>query len=58
MVDPLWNVKEEIIRKWYVKGESILDVGCGSGDFVSRFNEEKFGVDIDSKALKKAQKKG
>jgi 2-polyprenyl-3-methyl-5-hydroxy-6-metoxy-1,4-benzoquinol methylase len=58
MVDPLWDVKEEIIRKWYVKGKSILDVGCGSVDFVSRFNEEKFGIDINSKALKKAQKKG
>ena len=58
MADPLWDVKEEIVRKWYVKGKPILDVGCGSGDFLIRFNEEKFGIDINSKALKKAQKKG
>jgi ubiquinone/menaquinone biosynthesis C-methylase UbiE len=50
-------VKEEIVRKWYVKGKPILDVGCGSGDFLIRFNEEKFGIDINSKALKMAQKK-
>jgi 2-polyprenyl-3-methyl-5-hydroxy-6-metoxy-1,4-benzoquinol methylase len=58
MVDPLWDVKEEIIRKWYVKGEPILDVGCGSGDFVCRFNEEKFGIDIDFKAIGIARKRG
>jgi 2-polyprenyl-3-methyl-5-hydroxy-6-metoxy-1,4-benzoquinol methylase len=58
MPDPLWNIKEKIIREWYAEGESILDVGCGRGDFLIRFDEEKFGIDINSEAIKIAKKRG
>lgn len=58
MIDILWDKKEEIIRKWYIKDKSILDVGCNDGSFVSRFTEQKFGIDIDEKALKIARGRG
>ena len=58
MGDPLWPEKERIIRKWYIEGKPILDVGCNEGKFTSRFNEIKHSIDIDSKLLSKARKRG
>ncbi|MEM5855699.1 MAG: hypothetical protein QW472_05295 [Candidatus Aenigmatarchaeota archaeon] len=56
MFDSLWDKKEIIIKKEYIKGKPILDVGCNEGIFLARFKEEKFGIDIDGKLLKKEKK--
>lgn len=58
MVDVLWGKKESIIRKWYVKGEKILDVGCREAEFSSRFDEKKTGIDINDECLEKIKKMG
>jgi len=58
MVDILWGKKENIIRKWYVRGEDILDVGCREAEFSSRFDEKKMGIDISDECLEKIKKMG
>ncbi|MFH0711177.1 MAG: class I SAM-dependent methyltransferase [Candidatus Aenigmatarchaeota archaeon] len=58
LVDILWDKKEKIIRKWYNPNQEILDVGCRRGEFVSRFSEKKFGIDLFDEYMKEAEKKG
>jgi SAM-dependent methyltransferase len=46
-----------------IKFDSLLDVGCGSGDFLlnveSEFNKaELFGIDLSSEMVKRSKKKG
>ena len=36
---------------------TLIDIGCGEGDFLAKFqsNHERFGIEIDSVAIKRAQ---
>ena len=59
MVNTLWDSKEKIVKKWYVKNGSILDVGCSKGVFLSRFDESiKVGIDINPNVKKIIEEKG
>ncbi|WP_456488283.1 SAM-dependent methyltransferase [Caminibacter pacificus] len=55
----LWGEFIEILKKLDVK--SVLDVGCGSGDFCIWAKNEGFlieGVDLSKEQVKKANEKG
>jgi len=55
--EDLYDVYEDIIKDLPVK--TMLDVGCGNGNFLTRFkNLDAKGIDISPKMIKIAQKKG
>lgn len=51
---PLKRIKKELVKK-YCRGNSILELGCGLGEYISMFNKEIYGSDIALNALKKAK---
>jgi ubiquinone/menaquinone biosynthesis C-methylase UbiE len=51
---PLKRIKKELVKK-YCKGEKILELGCGLGEYISMFNKEVYGSDIALNALGKAK---
>jgi ubiquinone/menaquinone biosynthesis C-methylase UbiE len=57
-----YNLILDLITKRIASGRKyrILDVGCGDGSFIARFNEycETFGVDISQVAVKMAKEVG
>jgi len=59
-----WKEGKFLVEKFAKKGEKILDVGCGSGQWLNFFKEkevEYFGVDVSEKLIeiaKKTQKEG
>ena len=55
-----YNNEHHYIQKLISSGK-ILDVGCGLGDFLSVFSDEKwdkYGVDISNLAIKKSREMG
>lgn len=59
--------REEIKRRlsvyidWFKGANSVLDVGCGRGEMLELFNENKIkasGVDLNGEAVKECQGKG
>ena len=52
----LQSVKREIIKK-HLKGQKILDLGCGAGD-ISKGLGDVTGVDVSEKRLAQAAKNG
>lgn len=52
----------ELIKKYYSKSRSILDLGCGTGmhaSLLAQMHYEKVhGVDMSSKMLEKAYERG
>jgi len=51
----------KLIKKYKPYIESILDVGCGSGIFLTKINSDvrqSKGIDISEKAVKQAKRKG
>lgn len=68
--DFLWSSKEFPFGKWtgenlrwhkdfflpYI-GKSVLDYGCGDGEFLSRMDIDGTGVDISTVAIDRAKKK-
>lgn len=55
--------KERLILKYFDNFQkiSILDVGCGDGQFLDHFNDNKFGkygLELNQAAIKTCQKKG
>jgi len=57
-----WYFQErDRIVAMYPKGGTILDVGCGLGLFLEKFDNEKwarYGVDISEFAIREARKRG
>ncbi len=53
-----WMISSRIDKS---RKNSILDIGCGPGNFLDRFSNkefEKWGVEINKKGAKEARKKG
>lgn len=50
---PFKKIKKELIKK-YSKGDKVLELGCGFGEYISMFNDS-YGCDISFNALKKAK---
>jgi ubiquinone/menaquinone biosynthesis C-methylase UbiE len=50
---------EKIIKNFHLSNDTILDVGCGHGDFFEFLNNYQFytGIDISSEMIKKAKAK-
>lgn len=60
-----WNVRMNTFRTNQIvslvngfNGDSVLDVGCGSGNITKCFNGTVVGVDISEEAIRQAQEKG
>lgn len=59
--DLMFHYKHNIISPFLVKGASVLDIGSGTGDFLSFMNSKGYdvaGVENNSKANLISQKKG
>ncbi len=54
-----FKAQKAIIKKYFLasKNESVIDIGCGTGEF-SRFfsNEQYIGIDVDEKNIQYAKK--
>lgn len=61
-LNPIWAMKLDNLLRNIPKGtKSILDVGCGNGDFLLNFkgtNYEAYGCEPDFKAVEFCQKRG
>lgn len=42
----------------YLAGRAVLDVGCGSGGFLERSPESRFGIDVSSSLLAGCRRQG
>ena len=53
-ITPFKRLKKELFLK-YTKGDSILEIGCGFGEYIGLFNSKLYGTDISINALNKAK---
>lgn len=53
-ITPFKQIKKNLFLK-YAKGNNILEIGCGFGEYLSLFNNGLYGTDISINALKKAK---
>jgi len=55
MTQPPKKVEHEVIMEWIGEGSSVLDLGCGGGELLSRLIEEKQvraqGIEINEEAI-------
>ena len=51
---PFKQIKKNLILK-HAKGNNILEIGCGLGEYLNLFNSTLYGTDISINALKKAK---
>jgi methionine biosynthesis protein MetW len=55
MTQPPKKVEHEVIMEWIREGSSVLDLGCGGGELLSRLIEEKQvraqGIEINEEAI-------
>ena len=62
MTQPPKKVEHEVIMEWIGAGSSVLDLGCGGGELLSRLIEEKQvraqGIEINEEAIHHCIAKG
>lgn len=55
MTQPPKKLEHEVIMEWIGEGSSVLDLGCGGGELLSRLIEEKQvraqGIEINEEAI-------
>jgi len=55
MTQPPKKIEHEVIMEWIGEGSSVLDLGCGGGELLSRLIEEKQvraqGIEINEEAI-------
>jgi len=60
--EEMYGQEMERLQKYFntKNGGNVLDIGCGTGGFLSLFSDQwqKYGIDISEFAKKEAQKKG
>src|SRR3989338_10947033 len=53
-----YRKRKSIIKKGVIqKGDSVLDVGCGTGEYYDVTDGEFYGIDLDKKYINLANKK-
>ncbi len=56
------RVEHEVIMKWIAEGSTVLDLGCGDGELLSRLIEEKHvraqGIEISDDAIRRCVARG
>jgi 2-polyprenyl-3-methyl-5-hydroxy-6-metoxy-1,4-benzoquinol methylase len=58
-----WKWEHEVSQKYIMKGQKLLEIGCGSGGFLKKVSkkigkENIVGVEMNTEAVKKLQKEG
>lgn len=58
--DAMYEQEKNRILSYFPHGGTIMDVGCGVGGFLSRFDDrwQKYGIEVSDYAREKASKKG
>jgi methionine biosynthesis protein MetW len=55
-------IEHEVIMKWIAEGSSVLDLGCGDGELLSRLIEEKHvraqGIELSDEAIHRCVARG
>lgn len=56
-----WKWEYEVTDTYVQEGQSIIEIGCGNGYFLSHLNKKKvntLGLELNSEAIEKANKNG